>query len=187
MDDKKRLRSEFQAFRDALPEAERAAKSAAICAHLARLVKARRFRSVAAFWPFRSEVDLRPFIQAHGHVTFYFPRVATTHPPRLVWGPEPLEKGAWGLMEPAFAQHFTPPVELVLVPGMAFDGDGYRLGYGRGFYDALLEHLAEGVPTVGIAFHALSGTEIPVEPHDLPVDGLCTEQGLRWWAEPPLH
>ncbi len=184
MDDKARLRAEFQAFRDALPEEERAAKSHRLCEHLARLVKERRVRRVAAFWPFRSEPDLRPFFRAHGDLTFYFPRVASTHPPRLVWGPEPLEPGTWGLLEPAFAQHFTPPAELILVPGLAFDREGYRLGYGRGFYDALLDRLDEGTVPLGITFEALRVPELPVAAHDLPVAGVATEAGLAWFDRP---
>lgn len=179
--DKRALRAEYQAFRDALPETERMDKSRALCGHLAGLLKARRYRSVAAFCPFRSEPDLRPCFEAHGDVTFYFPRVASTHPPRLLWGAEPLEPGLWGLMEPTFAQHFTPPVDLVLVPGLAFDGRGYRLGYGRGFYDALLDRLDPRLPTVGVTFRSLLVPELPTEPHDLPVRGVLTEAGLSWF------
>jgi 5-formyltetrahydrofolate cyclo-ligase len=105
--------------------------------------------------------------------------VASTEPPRLAWGTEPLEKGQWGIMEPALAQHFLPPVQLLLVPGLAFDDDGYRMGYGRGFYDALLAKLPEGILTIGVGFESQMHLPVPVEPHDWPVQALLSETGLR--------
>ena len=178
---KAELRKRFGALRDGLGADARTAASAAICAHLGKLFKARRIRSVATFWPIRSEVDLRPLLAAHPDLTFLFPRLASQKPPRLIWGPEPLEQGTFGLMEPAFAQHLTPPVELVLVPGLAFDGRGYRLGYGGGYYDALLAHLDESVLTVAVGFESQRTEAVPVEPLDMPVDGLVTEAGLTWF------
>ncbi|HJV89450.1 MAG TPA: 5-formyltetrahydrofolate cyclo-ligase [Holophagaceae bacterium] len=178
---KAELRTRFGARRDGLGAAARAEASARVCAHLGKLFKDRRIRSVATFWPIRSEVDLRPLLAAHPDLTFLFPRLASQKPPRLIWGPEPLERGTFGLMEPAFAQHLTPPVDVVLVPGLAFDAQGYRLGYGGGYYDALLAHLNEDVLTVAVGFEAQRTEAVPVGPLDMPVDGLVTEAGITWF------
>lgn len=180
METKAELRTHYLALRGSLPETDRKAWSAAIAGHIARFCRDRRLTRVGAFWPFGAEVDLRPAVTAHPDWLWFFPRVASTHPPRLTWGTEPLEKGHWGLMEPALAQHFLPPVQLLLVPGLAFDEDGYRLGYGRGFFDALLAKLPEEVLTLGTGFEAQMHQIVPVEPHDWPVQGLLSERGIRW-------
>jgi 5-formyltetrahydrofolate cyclo-ligase len=179
VDTKPELRAHLKARRDALPADSLKAWSGAIADHLDRLCRNRRFTRIGAFWPFGSEIDLRPAVSAHPDWLWFFPRVVSTHPPRLAWGTEPLEQGPWGLMEPTLAQHFLPPVQLLLVPGLAFDDDGYRIGYGRGFYDALLERLPEDVLTVGVGFEAQMHLPVPVDPHDWPVMALLSERGLR--------
>lgn len=179
MDTKPELRTHLKARRDALPAEAREAWSEALSTHLDRFCRDRHFTRIGAFWPFGSEIDLRPAVAAHPGWLWFFPRIASTHPPRLIWGTEPLEKGHWGLLEPILAQHLLPPVQLLLVPGLAFDDDGYRLGYGRGFYDALLARLPEDVLTVGVGFEAQMHLPVPLAPHDWPVQALLSEQGLR--------
>lgn len=184
MEDKRDYRKRFKALRSAASPEDRAAWSQRICGHLDAFCVSRRLRRLAVFWPMGSEIDLRPLIQKRTEWTFFFPRVATTHPPRLVWGPEPLEPGVFGLMEPVHAQHFTPPVQLVVVPGLVFDDEGYRIGYGGGFYDALLDHLSPEVFTVGAAFDLQRTDRLPTSPQDMPVQALITEAGLTWFRKP---
>lgn len=183
-EEKKALRKQFKRLRDGLPEADRVRWSAEICARVAALCTSRRFHRIGVFHPLGSEVDLRPLVQAHPSWLFFFPKVSSTHPPRLVWGTEPLEPGPWGLQEPALAQHFTPPVDLLLVPGLAFDEGGFRLGYGGGFYDALLAHQPMPFLTLAVGFHAQRTRALPVEPLDQPVHGLLTERELTWFETP---
>lgn len=185
METKAEFRAHLKARRAALPENDRSVWSQAIAGHIERLCWDRRFHRVGAFWPFGAEVDLRPAIATHPDWLWFFPKVASTRPPRLAWGTEPLEPGPWGLMEPGFAQHFLPPVQLLLVPGLAFDGEGYRIGYGGGFYDALLEKLPDDVLTVGVGFEAQMDLPVPVEPHDWPVHALLSELGLRLLTREP--
>jgi len=184
MEHKSEFRVHFKALRSAAPLEERAAWSENICSRLAAFCLSRRIRRIGAFWPLGSEIDLRPLVQGHPEWIFVFPRVASTSPPRLVWGPEPLEKGLFGLMEPMHAQHFLPPVQLLLVPGLAFDAEGFRLGYGKGFYDAMLERLSEEVITLGVGFALQRVPQLPVSPQDIPVQGLMTEEGLHWFRKP---
>lgn len=184
MEGKPALRRRFRALRDALDPLARAEASATIGQHLERFCRSRRIRRIAAFCPLGSEVDLRPLMAARTDWLWYFPRVISTSPPRLAWGGEPLEPGLWGLQEPVLAQHFTPPVDLLLVPGLAFDEDGYRLGYGKGFYDALLDRLDERLPTLGVGFASQWTDRLPRDPQDLPVQGLVTERGVSWFGRP---
>lgn len=184
MEAKVEFRRRFKGLRNTAPAEERQAWSRQICERLSAFCLSRRLRRIAAFWPLGSEIDLRPLVQDHPEWTFFFPRVTSTHPPRLIWGPEPLEPGVFGLMEPVHAQHFTPPVQLLLVPGLVFDDEGFRIGYGGGFYDALLERLSPEIITLGTAFQLQRCPSLPYSPQDLPVQGLMTEAGLTWFRKP---
>ncbi|HEU4951350.1 MAG TPA: 5-formyltetrahydrofolate cyclo-ligase, partial [Holophagaceae bacterium] len=168
------LRAELRTLRDGIAPEAREAKSAAIRSHLLKLCADRSFRRIGLFAPFRGEVDLRPAAAARPDWLWYFPRIISDRPPRLAWGTEPLEPGRHGILEPAFAQALLPPVQLLLVPCLGFDGDGYRLGYGGGFYDALLDHLPDTVLTVAVAFACQEVQDLPREPQDLPVRGILT-------------
>ena len=178
METKRELRQRFKALRDNASPQERLLASAQICHHLATLCSARGIVTVGAFWPFGSEVDLRPLMAACPSIAFFFPRITGRTPPRLSWGPQPLEPGAWGLLEPILAPDPLPPVQLLLVPGLAFAADGHRLGYGRGFYDAVLEGLGEEVLTLGVGFRFQQCPTLPAAPHDRAVQGQVDEGGI---------
>ncbi len=179
METKSDLRRRLWTLRDALPAETRTATSVALCARIEAFCVSRRIRKVGAFWPLGSEVDLRPLIQGHPDWMFWFPRVVSTAPPRLAWGTEPLQPGLWGLMEPTITQQFTPPVELLLVPGLAFDDRGFRVGYGKGYYDAVLERLGDSIITMGACFQAQVVDHVPEAMHDQPVGWLATETRIR--------
>ncbi len=91
----------------------------------------------------------------------------------------PLEVTSFGILEPASnAKHLITPNSdaLVLVPGVAFSRDGYRLGYGAGYYDRFLAQHS-GVK-VGLVFECCLAERLPVEAHDIPVDWVITEKGV---------
>jgi 5-formyltetrahydrofolate cyclo-ligase len=178
MESKGELRKRFKALRDGLPDERRAAGSERICALLAAFCAERGIARVGAFGRFGSEVDLGALDRTA--LTLFFPRVAGLDPPRLAWGPRPLAPGTWGLLEPVSAPHALPPVELLLVPGLAFAADGHRLGYGKGFYDSVLAALPEGVITLAVGFEVQRCDRLPTGPLDRAVQGLTTEAGIAW-------
>ena len=184
METKKELRERYKKLRNETSPEDRTAWSAKVCEHLTSFCVSRRIRRIGVFWPLGSEIDLRPLVNGHPDWIFVFPRVSSTQPPRLIWGPEPLEPGIFGLMEPVHAQHFIPPVQLLVVPGLVYDDEGYRIGYGGGFYDALLERLPDEIITLGAAFHIQQTNRLPNSPQDLPVQGFVTEKGLTWFQKP---
>ncbi|MBI4913015.1 MAG: 5-formyltetrahydrofolate cyclo-ligase [Acidobacteria bacterium] len=178
------LRQHFQALREGIPEGRAAAASGIIGGRIEAFCVSRRLRRIGVFWPRPGEVDLRPLIRKRSDWLWYFPRVASTHPPRLAWGTEPLQEGLWGRKEPVLTQHFLPPVDLLLVAGLAFDEAGYRLGEGEGYVNALLERLDAKVQAYGVAFEAQVVGGLPLEPRDLPLSGLFTETRLRRFSAP---
>ncbi len=179
MQTKTELRREMRARREAMPEPERLIKSAAIRARLIKFCLDRHLSRIGLFAPFRGELDLMPMVTARPDWVWCFPRVLTNQPPRLIWGRPPLEPGRFGILEPTRAQDAMPPVQVLLIPCLAFDQNGYRLGYGGGFYDALLERLPGDVLTLAVAFGCQEVPHLPREPHDQPVQGVFTESGLR--------
>ncbi len=98
------------------------------------------------------------------------------------WQPsEPLVIGKYNIQEPDPAASLLTPdlVDLILVPAVAIDRCGYRLGYGGGYYDRLrADPLWRKIPTIGIVFDFAYVDELPIESWDLSIDAVCTELGV---------
>jgi len=143
---------------------------------------------VSGYWAFREEADPRALmlaLGAKGH-PLALPCVVAKHTPLRFhrWREsDAMRVGAFGIAEPLVgAEAVTPSV--LLVPLLAFDGEGTRLGYGGGYYDRTLAVLrAQGpVRAIGIAY---AGQEVPALPHaahDQRLDAILTEKGLRTFA-----
>ena len=137
--------------------------------------------AVSGFWPIGSEIDLRPLmtaLAARGH-TVALPVVVGRDRPLLfrAWREgDAMAEGPYGIREPMeSAAEVTP--QVLLVPLLAFDRAGYRLGYGGGFYDRSLEGLRSRGPVTAIGA-AWAGQEVPAVPHDAhdqPLDWMLTE------------
>jgi 5-formyltetrahydrofolate cyclo-ligase len=87
----------------------------------------------------------------------------------------------YGILEPdpTLPQLLVENVDLLLVPAVAIDGRGYRLGYGGGYYDRLrADPHWRKIPTIGIVFDFAYIDAVPIDPWDLPLDAACTELGL---------
>jgi len=108
--------------------------------------------------------------------------------PRRLWfhayggDPGTLERGAYGIAEPAADWPTVAPgeIDLVVVPGVAFDRQGNRLGYGGGYYDRTLVQIRAanpGAALVGLAYGFQIVPALPRDPHDVPVDAVATEGG----------
>ena len=98
-----------------------------------------------------------------------------------------LSAGVLGIPEPRAAlrsiadKHVTPEeLDLLAVPGAAFDRTGGRVGHGRGYFDRLLRHLRAGACSVGLAFECQLFGRVPMEPHDVPMCGIVTEEAVYW-------
>ncbi|WP_298213709.1 5-formyltetrahydrofolate cyclo-ligase [Acidocella sp.] len=135
---------------------------------------------VAGFLPMRGEIDILPLLEAlraRGH------RLALpeTPPPGApltfhAWTPgAPLRPGRYGTRHPE-GEALTP--EVLLVPLLAFDARGHRLGYGGGYYDRSLAALPRAL-AIGCAYAAQEVAELPAEPTDMPLDAVATETGIK--------
>ena len=131
-------------------------------------------RTLMAYWPLNDEVDIRVLLDdlvAQG-VTVLLPRVVseTSMELRRYTGRTDLTEGAFGIMEPV-GEVFTDfaAVDTVLVPGMAFDASGHRLGRGRGYYDRFLTAHPH-IYKIGVCFDFQQVPEVPVDSLDVAVD-----------------
>jgi len=137
---------------------------------------------VAGYWPVNHEMDSRPLMGAlaeRAHV-LALPVVETKNRPltfRRWRAGDALAAGVFGVPEPGPAAPALMP-QVVLVPLLAFDAHGFRLGYGGGYYDRTLSELrgAAGVVAIGLAFERQGVERLIVEPHDVPLDWIVTEK-----------
>jgi 5-formyltetrahydrofolate cyclo-ligase len=115
--------------------------------------------------------------------TLAFPRVAAKDEPLVFhrWMPgQNLQRGKYGIPEPAKDWPLAYP-KILLVPLLAFDHTGHRLGYGGGYYDRTLDFLRANstVRAIGVAYAGQEVDELPREDHDHPLDAVITENGVR--------
>ncbi|KMO14256.1 5-formyltetrahydrofolate cyclo-ligase [Methylobacterium platani] len=180
--DKATLRKAALARRDGLAVEARAAASRRIAEIVLDLPEIANAAVVSAYWPIRSEVDLRPLIaalRARGQAVA-LPQVTPDGLVfRLAAEGDALAAGGFGLSEPGPDARIVDPRAL-LVPLAAFDRRGHRIGYGKGYYDRALARLdaAERALAIGIGFCAQETPRVPDGPHDRPLDGIVTEAGL---------
>jgi 5-formyltetrahydrofolate cyclo-ligase len=180
---KERLRHKAQARRDALPAEDRKAAAEAIAARAFPL-PITPGTIVSGFMPLKSEINPLPLMQklAERGARLALPRIAGRGSPLSMRAWEfggPLDRGQWGIREPkADAPEVDP--DILLVPLLAFDRAGYRLGYGAGYYDMTLKRLRglKTVTAVGIAFAAQEVPEIPRTPRDERLDLVLTEREM---------
>lgn len=157
-----------------------------LCAALLAAVEIPRDAAVSAYWPMREEIDPRPAMRAlhaRGHPVA-LPVMPGKAQPLVfrAWCPdqEMVDGGFGTRIPPAEAPEIQP--QILLVPLLAFDADGYRLGYGGGFYDRTLARLRRLNPLtrgVGVAYAAQrTETPLPRGAYDEPLDLVVTEQGV---------
>lgn len=178
------LRHRVLAVRGALPPAYRAEACRRVHHHLERLPELDDAVGVLGYAAFGSEVDLDEHLIALGRVRdVHLPWVdgddlAVAHVRE--WDVD-LRPGWRGVREPrSDRRRPVPPhtLDAVLVPGVAFDRQGHRLGYGGGHFDRLLARVRPDTVVVGVAFDVQVVDAVPHEAHDVPVDVVVTESGI---------
>lgn len=187
-DAKSVLREEIRAARKAMSPQEVEDGSLRIRGHLARWLAGKDFAAVAAYMAARNEPVIHPAMledERHGR-RWYFPRVLPGGDMEFVaWRSyEPLRKGKFGIKEPSDGQRleFEGRNIVILMPCVAVDRMGNRLGSGAGYYDRFLKSMPENsrVSTVGVCWERFWLSDLlPAESFDVPVQFILTETGLR--------
>jgi len=169
------LRSRARALRATLDPA----LGAQLARHAQRHLRPYAGAAIAGTWPLQGEIDLRPLWHAlheAGHAVLLpetpprgYPLIFRRWTPTTLMTPE-----RFGTLCPN-----GPMMEpdLIIVPFLAFDRTGHRLGYGGGYYDRTLAALRR-IPAIGAGFAALEVDSVPVGPHDRPLATIITEHGV---------
>ncbi|MFW6323666.1 MAG: 5-formyltetrahydrofolate cyclo-ligase, partial [Desulfovibrionales bacterium] len=165
-------------------------RSRRIHAHLRTLPAWRSATEVLLYAPVRNEVDTWPIfdeLRSRGIRTL-LPRCRECEPGKMEWAEascrEDLAAGAFNIPEPhqdrcPSTRTFSP--DLILIPGVAFDRSGFRLGYGGGYYDRFLSGLADQSSLLaGLAFQFQVVAALPRQKWDIPLHVLITEQEIIW-------
>jgi len=195
---RRELRARMRRARAALPAGERIKAAALLAENLSQLPELATDERVAGYWASDGELPLAgvlPPLLARG-ARYHLPVVPAKLRKPLWFAPwrtgQPVRANRFGIPEPEDAERTVvaaESLELVLVPLVAFDRSGHRLGMGGGFYDATFAFLAEGVRPrrpllVGIAYAFQELEHLAPEAHDVHLDFVCTERELIECARP---
>ena len=189
---RRELRRECIERRMALPAETHEALSTRICEIIRQSIPELSAKRVAFCWPFRNEPDLRPLMVnwlAEGNPGFaaLLPVVVDAGSALAfrAWTPEsPMLTDRYGIPAPASGEFLTP--EALLIPVNAFDAEGYRLGYGGGFFDRTLAALDPLPLAIGVGFELARVDSIHPEAHDMRLDAIVTEAALLRPEPKPL-
>lgn len=184
---KKQLRRQIIARRNSLARATREEKSAVITRRVLELPCWQKARLIMCYVSFGSEVLTHPLIRAalsqgkRVTVPMCIPEGRRLLASEVLDFPGDLQPGTWGILEPR-PETLRPvnpgDIDLVLVPGVAFDHAGNRLGYGGGYYDRFLASLRPGALAIALAFAEQIVADVYPEVHDRPVDMVITDQEI---------
>lgn len=146
-----------------------------VCGKLKQLSTKRKVDVIHCFIPMKEEVDVLPFIKwaLDNKIQVVCPKVAPGRKLKTIKATSvfELEQGVFNTLHPTGNVEYTGKIDLIVIPGLAFDNCLNRLGYGGGYYDKfLLEHPESYKVAVQYPFQIIS--EVPVERHDVKVDYL---------------
>ncbi len=181
------LRRERIAARQALPAAAHRSASVAVMHHVTEFLLPLPAGVLAFCMPIRAEVDcheLAVYLINRGWQAA-MPTVVARAAPMVfrAWHPDaPMTVDPYGIPVPDTAR--SPAPSVMLLPLVAFDAAGYRLGYGGGYFDRTLAAMQSRPLTIGVGFDLCAVADIRPERHDIPLDLIVTESGIRWVKRP---
>ncbi len=178
MSDKENLRNQYRRIREEIPAAARKSAARRIAAQLMPILEFIGARTVGVYVSKESEVDTRTLIAAMAKkkIRAAAPKVVQNQIQFfLIKSLKDCAPGAFGVLEPRTANPVNAgKLDAVLVPGIVFDSKGYRLGYGKGFYDKFLSAL-DLFNTIGLCYDKTLVPNLPSEDRDVPVNWIITE------------
>jgi len=181
---KQQLRQRYRAARGRLSRAQRQAHTPALNRHLLEAEPVRAAARIGAYLAFDGEPDLRfSMTQLHRRgVTVAVPVVEGAQAPAMRFAPwhpaTPLDANRFGISEPTIETSLEPAeLDLLLIPLVAFDLTGGRLGMGGGYYDRLLSGFTEQPLRVGVGWSLQEHEQLPLERWDVSLHAVVTEQG----------
>jgi 5-formyltetrahydrofolate cyclo-ligase len=184
---KARLRQRVLAARAAMPESERAAAGRLIRDHVLEMPEVAAAGTIAAYYSIGTEPGTHSLIFGLWKRGSYVILPLLLPDGDLDWasyeGPDSLAPGPRGMLQPTEPVRGPATVaraDVVLVPALAVDAAGNRLGKGGGSYDRALDRVGGQVPTIALLYDGELLPSVPAEPHDRPVRAVASPQGITW-------
>lgn len=194
MNDPREIRREIRRARGALDPVKRTLFSRALCARLATLIRPGK---TALYLPVRGEIDPTPLLHrfaARSNYSFFLPVLVSGRFNRLLFLPyragDPLRRSRLGILEPLYRPRravTARSLDLIIMPLLAFDAEGNRLGAGGGFYDRTLAFMRHRLRwrrprLIGVGYDFQSIAKLPVNPWDVPLDGVVTNADILYFS-----
>ncbi|MBF0542274.1 MAG: 5-formyltetrahydrofolate cyclo-ligase [Nitrospirae bacterium] len=184
MNNKSEIRREILKIRDNLSPELRHIKDIEIAKRILSLPQYQAAQTILFFASFRSEVDTFSLINNafNTGIKVILPKVIRDEKCLIISeinSLKDLQLSKMGILEP-ISPHVFPinEINLIIMPGAAFDHKRNRLGYGGGYYDKLLAEMTKITQTIAIAYQEQIIPEVPVEPHDIKVDMIITDKEI---------
>lgn len=172
---KKEFRKEMISLRKSIPDKQK--KSTIIVEKIKALDKFKQSRVVALYKNMKNEVNLsllEEYLKESGKIIL-FPRVIGN---KLLffYNVDIFERSSFGVQEPVYAEKniFHGKIDLIIVPGVAFDKNNNRLGYGKGYYDLFLKN--KDIYKIGVCFSEQLRDYIPIDWHDIKMDLVISDK-----------
>ncbi|MCX6910560.1 MAG: 5-formyltetrahydrofolate cyclo-ligase [Verrucomicrobia bacterium] len=182
--EKRALRERVLALRGALSSEEVSRRSRLVAARLLELPAVRQAEAIFCYLSHKNEVETRQLVGdwlvagKHIHVPAYHAEQRRYQPSHIRDLERDLAAGKLGILEPHTRRMPDRPADIAIVPGVAFDAQGHRLGYGKGFYDEMLKHFA-GLK-IALAFDCQMLAVTAHGDNDVPMDVVVTEGAIYW-------
>ena len=178
---KQQQRARLRELRQQVSTVQRMLWSDAITAVLTQEFSFLKKQQIGFYWPHQGEYDPIPamiFLRKHG-ATLALPEVVSKDEPLrfIEWWPEaPMKKDIYGIPFPDSTRRIT--IDSIIIPLLGFDEQGYRLGYGSGYFDRTLAAMNPRPLAIGVAFEILRLQTIHPQQHDIPMDYIVTERSI---------
>lgn len=166
---KQQLRKVVRARIKALDAEEKARRATELLRAVWDYAPFKQAQNVMLFWPLPDEINTIPLVE-HAHAVgknVFLPVVVGNDLVIKPYNPASMQPGAFGILEPQGESVSPAQLDLMVVPGVAFDTANNRMGRGKGFYDRLLANAS--VPTIGVCYAEQYYLNIPTEVHDVPL------------------
>jgi 5-formyltetrahydrofolate cyclo-ligase len=184
-ENKASLREKLRKIRDQVDPGLAETASQGVWSILSHLPEFQKAKGIGAFASTPGEINTYPILEGVLGLgkKLYLPRVAADKSHFDYYPVHDFKKlsvGPFGILEPSGNQPADwEEIDLVLVPGLAFDIQGHRLGFGKGFYDRALPRLKKTALAVGLAYSFQIVEQLPTEPHDFLLKAFLTEKGFH--------
>lgn len=178
--EKRAIRQQISERRSILGISEKITAEQTICDQLDSMFSRNRYTHIAGYYPLPKEVNIMSVLQAYSNV-MALPCITPDNSLvfRTVDDWEALVTNQFSIPEPIHGQPIQPEnLEIVIVPGLAFDTSGYRVGRGKGYYDRFLQKLPDTVLRLGVGFSYQVYESLPHLEHDQRIHALLTEKEL---------